>query len=689
MKNYSLVLATVLISFISVGNAQTTLIAKSSSWKFNSGGSNQGTAWRSASFNDASWSTGNAELGYGDGGEASVLTYGSNSKNKYITYYFRKSFSVTNPSQYSSLILSLLRDDGAVVYLNGSEVARSNMPTGTISYTTLASSSVGTSQESTYYPFTFSSTLLVAGNNVLAVEIHQNSNTSPDLSFNCGLTATASSPVYMITRGPYLQVATPSSIIIRWRTDVASNSKITYGITTAYGSVKTDAIVTTEHSVKLTGLTAATKYFYTVGSSSGILQGTAENYFRTSPVAGATTPVRIWATGDFGTGTAAQSAVRDAFESYTNTNPANLWLWLGDNAYAAGYDSEYQNYVFNVYPNQLKNIPLFPGLGNHDYANVGYQSTSALGTNFPYFSIFSVPSAGEAGGVASGSAKYYSYNYANIHFIALDSYGSFNTSGSAMYNWLQSDLAANNQTWTVVYFHHPPYSMGTHNSNTETEMVNMRQNIVPLLETYHVDLVLNGHSHSNERSYLMKGHYGLANTFTTAMKISNSTNNFIKSAPFNGTVYAVCGTSGQSVGGTQSGWPMPCMNFNNNSNNTSLVIDVNGATFTCKYLASTGAIVDQFTITKIGNAERMSTTDFKIYQTEDQLVLNLDSMENTSAELYFYSMDGKLMQEIKKINTDTLLTDSRFVSIPKKIPHFNFNGARTVARKSLWSRSGC
>ena len=76
--------------------AQTTLIASNSSWKYLSNGVNQGTVWRAATFNDAAWNTGNAELGYGDGGEATLLSFGSNLKNKYITYYFRKSFTVSN-----------------------------------------------------------------------------------------------------------------------------------------------------------------------------------------------------------------------------------------------------------------------------------------------------------------------------------------------------------------------------------------------------------------------------------------------------------------------------------------------------------------------------------------------------------------------------------------------------------------
>src|SRR5439155_23953878 len=105
-------------------------------------GSNQGTGWRATGFDDSVWKSGAAQLSYGDGDEATVVSYGSNANAKYITTYFRKSFSISDPSQISALTLRLLRDDGAVVYLNGTEVYRNNMPSGTIAYTTLASTTV-------------------------------------------------------------------------------------------------------------------------------------------------------------------------------------------------------------------------------------------------------------------------------------------------------------------------------------------------------------------------------------------------------------------------------------------------------------------------------------------------------------------------------------------------------------------
>lgn len=169
--------------------ADQTLIAPGAVWKYNDSGTNLGTAWRVAAYVDTSWASGAAQLGYGDGDESTVLSFGS-STNRRITYYFRRSFTVTAPAQVAALSLRHVRDDGSVLYLNGVEVARSNMPTGTVTYTTRASSSVSGSAESAWIQSSVDPSLLVAGTNVLAAEVHQQSPTSTDVSFDLELIAT-------------------------------------------------------------------------------------------------------------------------------------------------------------------------------------------------------------------------------------------------------------------------------------------------------------------------------------------------------------------------------------------------------------------------------------------------------------------------------------------------------------------
>ncbi|MBM3768785.1 MAG: hypothetical protein FJW32_25675 [Acidobacteria bacterium] len=171
---------------ITVNQGPTTLIAKNSVWKYLDNGSNQGTAWSATAFVDTTWASGAGQLGYGDGDEATVVSFGPSSSNKYITTYFRRAFSVVNPT-FGSLRINIVRDDGAVVYLNGVEVARTNMPNGTITFTTRASSAIGGSAESTYNVINIPASALVAGTNVIAVELHQSAANSSDLSFDLEL----------------------------------------------------------------------------------------------------------------------------------------------------------------------------------------------------------------------------------------------------------------------------------------------------------------------------------------------------------------------------------------------------------------------------------------------------------------------------------------------------------------------
>lgn len=164
--------------------SQTSLIPYGSSWKYLDNGSNQGTAWRASGFNDAGWVSGNAELGYGDGDETTVVSYGPSSSNKYITTYFRKSVNIPNPAIFSNFTLNVEYDDGAVVYVNGTEVGRVKI-TGTVAYNTLADNPA--IEPDAIASFTIPVSSFVAGNNVIAVEIHQQSVASSDLSFNLEL----------------------------------------------------------------------------------------------------------------------------------------------------------------------------------------------------------------------------------------------------------------------------------------------------------------------------------------------------------------------------------------------------------------------------------------------------------------------------------------------------------------------
>ena len=403
-----------------------------------------------------------------------------------------------------------------------------------------------------------------------------------------------------VTRGPYLQTGTPTSVVVRWRTDVAANSRVSYG--SAPGSLTSavdDPTPKTEHEVTLSGLTADTKYFYAVGTTTGILAGNdASHFVLTTPTPGTPKPTRVWVLGDSGTANASAAAVRDAYFNFTGTRHTDLWLMLGDNAYNSGTDAEYQAAVFNMYPTMLRKSVLWPTLGNHDGASANSATQSG-----PYYDIFTLPRDGEAGGVASGTEAFYSFDYGNIHFIVLDSFETDRSSNGAMMTWLRTDLAATRQDWIIAYWHHPPYSKGSHDSDTEVELVQMRQNALPILEAGGVDLVLAGHSHSYERSYLIDGHYGTSTTLTPSMILDHGdgrpTGNGAYQkieGPHLGAVYTVAGSSGQTGGGSLN-HPVMFISLNVLG---SLVLDVNGNSLDATFLDSTGVIRDTFTVLKGG-----------------------------------------------------------------------------------------
>ena len=398
-----------------------------------------------------------------------------------------------------------------------------------------------------------------------------------------------------ITRGPYLQSMTPNSVVIHWRTLNPSPSKVLYGLSESkLNRISQNTELTTEHVVKLNGLKANQKYIYRVGQKE-------IKSFKTSPKSNDPKMVRIWALGDFGNLSANQKAVLESIRNYHQKNPIDAWIWLGDNAYYNGKDEEYQKKVFDVYQKDfLDRIALFPSPGNHDYGG------SHNPQNVPYFSIFNLPVLGESGGIASHSGSYYAIDYGSLHLISLDSElqdenGFFLNDGKGrQFEWLKKDLAANKLPWVIVYFHKPPYSKGSHDSDVEEDMKKIREHVNPLFEKYKVDVVLSGHSHVYERTFPMRNHFGLNNSFDEKLHKfykENSPNRYIVDQNGQGVIYMVAGSGGQ-LGGSRSGYPLKSSVFSNNTIGGSVIFEVTNKKFISKWIASTGEILDQFEIDK-------------------------------------------------------------------------------------------
>ncbi len=558
------------------------------------------TIWKENAFDDTSWSEGNGQLGYGDNDENTIIN------NQTITAYFRHTFSIDDPTLFTALEASLLFDDGGIVYLNGTEIMRLNMNEGTPNYNTLTNGSSGDNALSTK----LIENTLVTGSNTIAVEIHQISNTSSDISFDFSLIGKNGTPV-SIVRGPYLQKASESAITIKWRTDLNSKCRILYG--TSLTSL-TDSIVEasegTEHELLLPNLLPETKYYYEIKDSLGVLEEAASDlYFQTHPTPLTDGSLTAWILGDCGTGNTDARAVRDAYYNYIGTEHTDMMLFLGDNAYNDGTDQQYQNALFeNMYEDKLKNTIAWSCLGNHD----GFSASSSSQTG-PYYDIFSFPTAAESGGIASGTEAYYSFDYGNVHFIVLDSYDTDRSIGGAMYNWCLSDVQATTAKWIVALWHHPPYTKGSHDSDLESSLIQMRERFLPILEDNGVDLVLSGHSHSYERSYYLNGHYGDSNSFNGSVHTVGDNGDGDGKTDGNGayrraingdgqgqgSVYITTGSAGRTSSGSLNHQAM----FYSVSELGSCILEINTDTLNVKFLRETGTIEDYFTITKCKGLE--------------------------------------------------------------------------------------
>ncbi|WP_066512163.1 T9SS type A sorting domain-containing protein [Rufibacter sp. DG15C] len=227
-----------------------------SSWQYLDDGSNQGTAWQSPTFNSSAWKTGVGKFGYGIVDAATLVGYGPDASNKYITTYFRKTISLPDPGTLGSISANIRLDDGAVIYVNGVEMHRINMPTGTITYNTLtAISSSGDGSKT--LTFTINSSAFVSGTNVIAVEVHQSKINTSDMAFDLQLSSSQTgsgggdvTPPYVVSilrQNPTSSVTPPGPVTFR----VTFSERVT-GVSTGDFSLAT----TNTASGTITGITS-------------------------------------------------------------------------------------------------------------------------------------------------------------------------------------------------------------------------------------------------------------------------------------------------------------------------------------------------------------------------------------------------------------------------------------------------
>lgn len=599
------------------------------------------------------------------------------------TVYFVKEFD-GGSTGFNKGTFKILADDGAYVYLNGNLVGvigdlpnDANLDT----WNQMASSWSGT--EDTFHTFAVTGTNLIQpGSNLLAISVHQESTSSSDLGLSVRLVGQeVIAPT--IARGPYLQSASHDRMTIKWRTADNADTVLRYG-DAPENLTQTITIneSVTDHTVTLTGLSPSTTYYYQVESTNLIGTENAgadtDYYFKTHPSPNARVPTRIWVIGDSGTTGSGKMNVYNSYRTRTGNTHTDAWLMLGDNAYNTGSDQEFQAAVFDSYPELLRNTVLWSCKGNHE---------SDYGNTSVYDEIHHFPTAGECGGIPSGSELYYSFDHGNIHFVCINTTGSVDINDvpgdGGMIDWLELDLKSTDKDWIIAYFHHGPYTKGSHNSDTESRHIKARRYITPLLEKYGADLVLSGHSHCYERSMLVNGHHSSmsaadskSDTFVIGthgvdagngstlgsidalgnFQTSGASGNYEKplATGETGTIYSIVGASGKL-----SGWhedetgsivnPTPHPVFIVNLRVLgSMVININGNTLNAQYIDDGNTIRDDFTIIK-GTTVQVTATDatFDEFGADNTASFTITRTGATSfAETIDYTISGTATEGI-------------------------------------------
>lgn len=405
-----------------------------------------------------------------------------------------------------------------------------------------------------------------------------------------------------VTRQPFLQIPTPTSIVVCWQTDRGIEGEVHYG--TSVSSL-TENVIESEyeevyHEVEITGLNPGTKYYYSVEGES---KGNEEQYFITAPLTGSITPVRIWVIADFGQTNSHQNEQRletvAQWKSFNNDSyHADLVLSLGDQSED---DSRYQiqhNY-FSPLENVFKNTALYTLIGNHDNHD----------NSLNYLETFVLPTKAEAGGIASGTEKYYSFDYANIHVVVMCT----EIDGKDMkkqIKWLQKDLDNNKQDWLIAIMHRPFHSGGHHRTDEGQSSQDRRNTCLPILEDHGVDLILQGHNHIYERSYLLDNLLGKTTTLTESNIIDSGLGREDvdgayqkkKNTPHQGTIFVEVPGGGVASKSFEHYAIFP-VHYNGYDYEGSLVVDVNGNRMDVKFLCNEldendSHIWDYFTIEK-------------------------------------------------------------------------------------------
>jgi len=367
---------------------------------------------------------------------------------------------------------------------------------------------------------------------------------------------------------PYLGETTPDRVSISWAAQQTGVGQVRYGLDVDL----TDVVTSTEnvydgkywHVATLSGLQAGRTYHYRILQDGLDVTPWSDVTFHTAPAVETTHFIfavlgdsRPAATGS-GSPSPGARAVAQVLQGQDVAFALQTGDLLGRGGVCTGATSAWNQYVgayLNLYRATLGRVPLYPTLGNHDLngGSCGYQA---------YRDIFVLP-----GNAPQGRETYYSFDWASAHCVALDTNADISR-GSAQYAWLEHDLQSTQQAWKFVFFHHPAYSSGEHGSTPE-----VRDNLVPLFETYGVDAVFVGHDHHYERTCPI-----LRDACSTTAA--------------EGVVYYVTGGAGAPLYNVGSNW----FTAYSDSRNHLIRVEVDGNRAQIDAIGTDGQVFDQYTL---------------------------------------------------------------------------------------------
>ncbi len=532
-------------------------MAKNADWKYLDTGVDQGSTWQT-SYDDKNWTVGQAPLGFSAtttkfGNLNTTISFGPDSKNKYTTSYFVTKLNVDldEINGYGQLLGNFGIDDGAVLYVNGTEVFRAGMPEGTITYSTFATSNK--SNPVLYNEIDLTAPLksnLKDGDNVIAVEVHQSTLGSSDLYFDMELTAKLSAPPLEVSKVVVTFNGDPkTSKGFVWYTPLASTRSDLEVVEktgaeadfskgqafTGLAKAATNSIAEHVHKAEAGGLKAGTEYFFRVGDKD-LNIWSETGVFETAPAE--KEPFTFIDLTD----TQAKEEDEAILSSETlakalKTVPnAQFVVHNGDIVYTGTIEEQW-NWLLGHSQESLLNTTIVPSAGNHE------------DENFAFYEHFNIKQP-EGSDIETGA--YYSYNYSNAHFIVLNSnedseaYANFSVE---QVEWLKQDVKKAKEDgaeWIIVNIHKGPYTTSNHATDSDIIGENgVRNKIAPLMAELGIDFVLQGHDHIYARTKPIKKDGTAAATEKITEQLNGETIEYTVNP--DGSIYLIPATAGPKV----------------------------------------------------------------------------------------------------------------------------------------------